>query len=303
MEKLFNKHGATTNNESRKMIVYKYCTFEVAVKSLLGNSLLASHFDEYNDPFDAQIYNKSLDQERDDEINADLALSRDGEFNSFKDGIRSTCFSRSNRDIMMWSHYADYHRGVVLAFSSGKLVDTRLNPIFGDVKYNGDMIRIFKSTSENIFMKKMQEALFTKSKIWSYEEEVRLLVDNNNSILTAFNDTGTKKLMPFIPKSLVSIYFGCRTTAGDGTQSIQRALMREYIKLRSEKEKLTNVRVKRINQYECTTATKFYELEIAPITSVNNELPSAKVIRKFLSKFGNKYLIDLQNEINQLKNG
>lgn len=123
------------------------------------------------------------------------------------------CFSESINSILMWSHYADYHRGFALGYS-GEILFSLPNPchtcngicsdaysvallpvIYGDKRLDGtDRLieilwhRIYLSTydgklpfrsSDYLFSRKMYS---TKANSWSYEKEWRLLYtpQNNN---------------------------------------------------------------------------------------------------------------------------
>jgi hypothetical protein len=81
------------------------------------------------------------------------------------------CLSRRHDDILMWSHYADCHRGVCLEFSA------RSDPSFfaeaQAVLYQEDYPRYnhFSATKKE----KAEKAFLTKSKHWEYEQELRIV--------------------------------------------------------------------------------------------------------------------------------
>ncbi len=79
------------------------------------------------------------------------------------------CVSAKRNDILMWSHYADYHRGICLEFDG----TARLMAHAQKVHYSQKRVPIMtyyddKETS-------MTKALLTKSLQWAYEEEWRLI--------------------------------------------------------------------------------------------------------------------------------
>jgi hypothetical protein len=82
------------------------------------------------------------------------------------------CFSVKNDDLLMWSHYADGHRGFCLEFDGTIEPFSRSRP----VKYSGEMpslnpIHIMTNSEEDDLFEVM---VLTKSQCWSYEEEWRL---------------------------------------------------------------------------------------------------------------------------------
>lgn len=100
--------------------------------------------------------------------------------------------SRVHDNILMWSHYALNHTGLVLGFDLTK--DTKFFHTAFNVTYTStyEETNYFRdrngSTTRNIS---------TKSDLWSYEQEVRILKESG----------GLKK---FLPQCLTDIYFGCR---------------------------------------------------------------------------------------------
>lgn len=82
------------------------------------------------------------------------------------------CFTEANDDILMWAHYADYHRGICLEFSS---TDAPLNAA-QPVEYTSEYPTL---DLEAIVTKEELRAaapwMLTKADHWSYEKEWRVL--------------------------------------------------------------------------------------------------------------------------------
>ena len=55
--------------------------------------------------------------------------------------------------------------------------------------------------------------IFTKSSCWSYEQEVRSLITNENDYLK-ISSTGYKDVF-LIPTQIIEVYFGMRTSVAD----------------------------------------------------------------------------------------
>lgn len=78
--------------------------------------------------------------------------------------FRVSCFSQKNDSILMWSHYANSHKGFCLEYDFKMLKELITLPL--PVKYSNDL--------PNDIDDKLK-LIFTKSKEWSYEEEWRLV--------------------------------------------------------------------------------------------------------------------------------
>ena len=79
------------------------------------------------------------------------------------------CLSSVNDNILMWSHYADYHKGVCLEFrgNSSTMIYAQ------EVQYSKIRapIKVYSDTEEQSMVK----ALLTKADSWAYEKEWRLI--------------------------------------------------------------------------------------------------------------------------------
>jgi hypothetical protein len=84
-----------------------------------------------------------------------------------REKIGVLCLSEVNNDILMWSHYADSHRGICLEFDG-------YFPFFANsqqVRYPSDRPRINPFSQNPLEM--MEAALLVKAKRWEYECEWR----------------------------------------------------------------------------------------------------------------------------------
>lgn len=87
--------------------------------------------------------------------------------------VRSTtglfCVSEVRDDILMWSHYADFHRGVCLEFDGAAKFMQHANRVtYAKARPKINPYRDSDDTS-------LDKALLTKSDHWSYEREWRLI--------------------------------------------------------------------------------------------------------------------------------
>jgi len=94
------------------------------------------------------------------------------------------CLSETKKSILMWSHYANNHKGICLGFEG-----MEKHSIFGmaqKVNYNEELLTINWLTDDfyNQIPKKLIQAFFEKSEHWKYEKERRILHPNNRSMDT-----------------------------------------------------------------------------------------------------------------------
>jgi hypothetical protein len=121
------------------------------------------------------------------------------------------CVSEVHDNILMWSHYARDHTGVVLEFDTDKNTDSPLmraervvySKRMPRLMTQADMVRFFSGQARMDESVIMHDSIFTKAEDWSYEREWRVWLP------------GTDAAKPFLDlgyeiAELVGIYFGCR---------------------------------------------------------------------------------------------
>lgn len=189
------------------MKIYKYFGFnqidlltDKKIESFKENYLWFSKPRFFNDPFDCNLevikyYNDFLNR-----INSVVDKAEDLLINNTKEfGI--CCFSESNDNIHMWSHYADSHKGVCVEYDSSnfedyfsQLLQSRCN--LRPVDYRKQLINLdgdiewkihqeyteFKRFASIVKNPKELDLLFEKillqknKEIWSTEKELRLII-------------------------------------------------------------------------------------------------------------------------------
>jgi hypothetical protein len=129
-----------------------------------------------------------------------------------------TCFSEINDSTLMWSHYADSHRGVCIEFSDpmdkgfGKVNYSTEKPVFSLKRSISiimrDMILKKQTPQPNPdFLDNINKALFTKSTEWSYEKEKRFVAQSPESNENIEQDGDL--FFYRVPK-IEHVYIGCR---------------------------------------------------------------------------------------------
>jgi len=141
------------------MRVYHFLSADHALEDISKRRIKIAQFQDLNDPFELLAPNLSN------------KFMRKG-FREFKNLMEQSngmlCFSRTKSEPLLWSHYADKHRGMCLGF------DVR-NDTLRKVEYISERL-IFKSESD---LTKVMAIRFlsTKYEGWRYEKEERSFLD------------------------------------------------------------------------------------------------------------------------------
>jgi hypothetical protein len=226
--------------------LYKYCKLngrnnEWIQRIFTKNEIYFASPEQFNDPFDCQVQAsfdatdeeweeylgvmmKDKHPELDYEVRSAFVrqlissgwLEDPGSKQKVVSDVQETvnkigvlCLSEVRDDILMWSHYADGHRGFCLQFN----IKTTYYP-FGEllfkVKYLSSypQINILRDREDQT-----KKVLLTKADLWKYEKEWR--------ILDLENSPGIKV---FPAEMLTGVIFGC------GMSHESRQLIREWAK-------------------------------------------------------------------------
>lgn len=146
-----------------------------------------------------------------------------------KSGIK--CFTPNNANILMWSHYTNSHKGICLEFDTLEDSEFFVYPI--NVVYTENYPHL--NFTDKSFTTTI---LRTKSKVWEYEEEVRVYKPQSGY----YN---------FNSKSLKSVTFGCNTPED------QQKTIIDIIK--------HNRALGHVLFHKCTTNTSHFKLDINPL--------------------------------------
>jgi len=161
------------------------------------NEIYFAKFTEFNDPFDCNLHisverNIVAHKAKLRELNPNLSdaeldvkTRKDFQPQKIRNREKSLCsairrinkivgiFSLSEKsdDLLMWSHYADYHRGICLEFkvTNSKLFGCDLSKVHYQKQYPN------LSVYDHIDLEWTKRYLTTKSDAWCYEKEWRIL--------------------------------------------------------------------------------------------------------------------------------
>jgi len=197
-------------------IIYKYVSEETAVKILKSNSLYYSSPNSFNDPFDVSIelldsnFNEKQIKDvlrgwnpNDSDIKEkvtqhyiknpkEFSILMRETFEKHKSESAITCFSKSPMKALMWSHYGDKHKGICLGFS---FEDEEEKFIQAPISYENEIKALNYAEDTRLGVYKW---LFSKSHVWSYEEEIRRV-----------SNVG-RGLVQFRKSELKEVYFGLK---------------------------------------------------------------------------------------------
>lgn len=180
-----NRHGIIDLNAPRHTFKYQPIN-KYSLLNLENNQLWASHPSEFNDPFEFKFT----------QIGKNLTKNEIDQFIHDIDKFKVVCLSQDPANILMWSHYADFHKGMCLGFYHETLTYA--------VNYSDEFPRIdFKNNDPKLKGLQMYRVIHSKSKQWEYEKERRITLT-----------PGTRSEQTY-PGELFLIIFGLRTPIED----------------------------------------------------------------------------------------
>ena len=128
----------------------------------LNQRLYSSSFRNLNDNFEGQFFSEAFNKSTRNRLNPNK-----------KEHLSICSFSKNYKNHLMWSHYADGHRGIVIGF---EIQDS--DSIVDKVNYNG--LASFQTFPQKfdefklVFLNKLNE--------WEYEQEYRIITKKQSYI-------------------------------------------------------------------------------------------------------------------------
>lgn len=170
--------------EAEEMFHYTRCDWEI-IEGIFGNrKLKLSPPREFNDPFDCG-FNEEV-------------------FEAYKDkGIM--CFSSRKDNTLMYSHYADKHRGMCIGFDKEQLISSMRTPegLWAEIRpvwYLNRLLGLSLSSEPAL-------CATCKHDDWAYEDEYRLFMIKRENDKQVLQESG---LFSFDPKAVKKIFFGLK---------------------------------------------------------------------------------------------
>lgn len=219
-------------NRDNMQYLYKYTSHNTEYKYeiITKSQLWFSKVENFNDPIDSKLdyrqqytsdeilqywknflKNKPEHPQTIEEIlhnwgnNSSFIKQQNRVYSQQKSQMGVVCFSVNPKNILMWSHYANNHKGIVYEFKPN-LFSTSQTSLFQAFPFKVDypcskeyQLLSYAKTGEER-NKQFVKELTTKAPEWAYEEEYRMI---------DLEKSGNKK---FNILSLNSIIFGVKTT-------------------------------------------------------------------------------------------
>lgn len=207
--------------------LYKYQALTAySLASLANNTIWLAKPSTFNDPFDCAItldrqkhkqsimhaISVTIEQATQDglqpESPADIRPADNRAFENFRASLfellqnMGICsFSATPNHLLMWSHYANHHRGFCVQYDCRD--GTQLRQLAYEVKYEDSLPSLTAADFAPPNNASATDALWlTKAKCWSYEEEWRVMTNEGNKSHQA-------------PSKIVSVIFGARMPEQD----------------------------------------------------------------------------------------
>lgn len=218
------------NYENKKDVLYRYQPFNKYSESFFAKRLL--HFvspKDFNDPYDCKVVFPSVKNDNDirslfrsyfqkkETIGQSFLtlcalktlLTDPKKKNELLEPIlapiKSTlnslgilCLSEENKDILMWSHYSDGHRGYCLEFN--KDIFSKFG-FCNKITYRNTYPSVVDFHSKTTTVRDL--FVFNKSKHWEYEKEWRTVLDPSK------NPSTNSRFYEYPEELLTGIIFGC----------------------------------------------------------------------------------------------
>ncbi len=169
------------------MILYKYVGFDAGLKILETNTLGFSLPRDFNDPFEVTAL--ALKGET-----VNFSVETVAVRNRFINKYAVLCLTRVPLNPLMWSHYADSHKGVVIGIDTEKAGLENFNDYVipaqrGEMIYLNTVPKLINSINSEQLMqignpelifwesneRLLKHAFLYKQLCWAYEEEVRVV--------------------------------------------------------------------------------------------------------------------------------
>ena len=169
------------------MILYKYVGFEAGLKILETNTIGFSHLEDFNDPFECTGFGFY-------DVDIPIEVLINAFRNRFSRKYAILSLTRTPFNPLMWSHYADSYKGMVIGIDVEKAgLDNASKYVIpttkGEIRYlkttpqkankaNLDvMLSIGDSDKMNWEQQEsiLKHALLYKMQEWAYEEEIRVV--------------------------------------------------------------------------------------------------------------------------------
>lgn len=175
-------------------------------------------------------------------------------YKRIKDLMLVSCFGTKNDSILMWSHYANKHKGACIEFDvddsnfhlinySKRIPDFKLTNML-KVYFGHELIGESIDTSDSRY-KYLSDPLLTKSDEWVYEGEVRCVYSNkkrNPAIYETKDESGDNLILLRMIK-INAIFLGCNAEQPfiEDVKKIRGSIPLKIMKMSDDEYKISPV--------------------------------------------------------------
>lgn len=180
--------------------IFKYGPFSNIDRTLQNSTLGFTSLFDFNDIYEHEYrivhYFNSIEEQK-SLLGPATPFGRQQKL--IEDRLRSikvSCFSFSATNNLMWSHYADQHKGVCYCFEKASIFEDKEFP-WGKVQYSSSIpeVPIFQGvTTEGMLNAHLDSVILTKSLDWAYENENCFFKCQKDNFCT-FNPHGLKAVI------------------------------------------------------------------------------------------------------------
>ncbi|MCK9365010.1 MAG: DUF2971 domain-containing protein [Syntrophales bacterium] len=208
--------------------LYRYIKYdERAISMLRENQIYFPSAHKLNDPFEFQFHLKTSSVNG-IPIDQDSLVTAKADMKNY--GVLA--LSELNNNILMWSHYADSHRGICIEFERTDTNELGKWDYCIPVQYQQELPSF--NLHELGDSKAVTQALSTKGKYWEYEQEWRILTYESN------------KHHP-LPGKITAIIFGLNMP-------------------QKERDSIVSMLGYSVKYFEALRSTRYYALDIKPVS-------------------------------------
>ncbi len=237
--------------------LYKYTTVDAALKILTTSTVRFSSPNCFNDPYDSRppiylkcdnkntkqkLYNAGINIKEDSMVLNKKTTSISNFFTKQHKYYRIFCLSKTNKSILMWSHYANCHRGVVIEFNSNTPIIKEAEPIKyqKSMTIDFDILKDFPKLQNKKAQKTQEKLYLIKFTDWQYEQEYRcsFITEDSENFKKKFHskDVNNKTWencskefekmkehihIPIPVNAIKAVYLGCNINPIDKTAIIE----------------------------------------------------------------------------------
>lgn len=157
--------------ESKTPRVYRYLPLDYGLEALQQDRFKVGRMQELNDPFDCfpRLTNGSLDQ-------GEASVSLPSSFlHTFASQLGLICYSARVTDPVIWSHYAEAHKGIAIGFDFTENYGLR-RVEYREERFELDVRGIVEAKNGGgvaDLIEVLSKAFTVKATSWGYEEEYR----------------------------------------------------------------------------------------------------------------------------------